>query len=131
MGAEPGENVGLFVAQEVLESEDGGEVRDHDREHNGGRRERRATGSQRASGTGEYVRIRSASFIFFLCRCNFYALLYNLILFRQQTTSRKEGRRSRSDKCFIVWHSTWPSTTLSQTNLDHLAQNSASSPSLL
>jgi len=44
MGAEPGEeNVRLFVAQEVLESEDGGEIRDHDREHNGGRRERRAT----------------------------------------------------------------------------------------
>jgi hypothetical protein len=44
MGAEPGEkDVGLFVAQEVLESEDGGEIRDHDREHDGGRREGRIT----------------------------------------------------------------------------------------
>jgi hypothetical protein len=45
MGAEPGEeDVGLFVAQEVLGSEDGGEVREHDREHDRSRREGRDTG---------------------------------------------------------------------------------------
>ena len=44
MGAEPcEEDVGLFVAQEVLDGKDSGEVRDHDREHNGGRREGRDT----------------------------------------------------------------------------------------
>ena len=45
MGAKPGEeDVGLFVAQEVLDGEDGGEVRGHDREHNRSRREGRDTG---------------------------------------------------------------------------------------
>ena len=45
MGAKPGEeDVGLFVAHEVLDSEDGGEVRGHDRDHNWGGREGRATG---------------------------------------------------------------------------------------
>jgi len=44
MGAEPGEeDVGLLVTQEMLDSEDGGEVRDHCGEHDGGRGERRCT----------------------------------------------------------------------------------------
>ena len=44
MGAKPGEeDVGLFVAHEALDSEDGGEVRGHDRDHNRGRREGRDT----------------------------------------------------------------------------------------
>lgn len=38
VGAEPGEeDVGLCVAQEVLDGEDGGEVRGHDGEHRGRR----------------------------------------------------------------------------------------------
>ena len=45
MRAEPGkEDVGLRIAQEVLDGEDGGEVRGHDGEHDGGRREGRDTG---------------------------------------------------------------------------------------
>ena len=44
MGAKPGEeDVRLFVAHEVLDSEDGGEVRGHGRDHHRGRGEGRDT----------------------------------------------------------------------------------------
>ena len=43
--AEPGEeDVGRLVAQEVLDGEDGGEIRGHDGEHYGGRRDGRDAG---------------------------------------------------------------------------------------
>ena len=79
MGTEQGEeSVGLFVAQEVLGGEDGGEARDDDREHDGHCREGHDAGLPGREVVWHRrewdVRIRSTSLILAV-------VIINLLLF--------------------------------------------------